>query len=195
MATMSPNGVTRLASGMGLRTILPGRWHHGAVTAASTDVRTRPWSEAHKEACTMALYVAICLLAALAAIPDPGDVSVFVVIWGTTVGLALAHWFAFQVSARLVAAGEIRRHDAAASVAHLTGALSVAVLATVPVLFLPASSELDVVRLVLAGFIAAVGFAVAHGGGASRVRAALYATAVLIVAGSIAALKNILTGH
>jgi hypothetical protein len=27
------------------------------------------------------------------------------IIWGATVGLAVAHWFAFRVSARLVGAG------------------------------------------------------------------------------------------
>jgi len=42
----------------------------------------------------------------------------------------------------------------------------VAVLATVPIAILPATSELDVVRLLLAGVVAAVGFAVARAAGA-----------------------------
>lgn len=55
----------------------------------------------------MALYVAVCLLAALIALPDrgAGHAPAFGVIWGVTVGLALAHWFAFRVSARLGLAG------------------------------------------------------------------------------------------
>ena len=56
----------------------------------------------------MALYVAICLLGVLTAVAeraDAGHVSVFTLVWGTTVGLALAHWFAFRLSARLVAGG------------------------------------------------------------------------------------------
>ena len=50
------------------------------------------------------VYVAICLLAALAAVSESAaEDHVFEIVWGTTVGLALAHWFA-SVSARLVAA-------------------------------------------------------------------------------------------
>jgi hypothetical protein len=167
------------------------------VTAPHAEHRALPPAEVRKEAYTMALYVAICLLAALAAIPDPthGDGEVFLVIWGTTIGLTVAHLFAFQVSARLVAEGKVRRHDAVATTAQLAGAVAVALLATVPVILMPASSELDVVRLVLAGFIGAVGFAVARGGGASTGRAARYALWVLLMAGAIATFKNVLVGH
>jgi hypothetical protein len=60
--------------------------------------------ELRKEAYTMALYVAICLLAALLAVPeDAAHTRVTGIIWGVTVGPAAAHWFAFRVSARLVA--------------------------------------------------------------------------------------------
>jgi hypothetical protein len=145
----------------------------------------------------MALYVAVCLLAALTAMAeqaDAGHVDVFKVIWGTTVGLALAHLFAFRVSARLVAAGTIRRQDAESAAAQLAGAL-VVVLATVPVLVLPGPSELDVVRDLLAAFVAAVGYAVARNAGAGRGRAAAYAATILIVAVTIAVLKNVLSGH
>jgi hypothetical protein len=172
------------------------------MTTPSTDAEPAPPHdspvELFKEGLTMALYVAVCLLAALAALPDDPErreVSVFVVIWGTTVGLALAHWFAFSLSARLVAAGTVRRHDAAASVAQLVGAVAVAVLATVPVLFLGEGAELSVVRFVLAGFIAVVGFAVARSSGAATHRAATYAVVVLVVAGTIVTVKHVLSGH
>jgi thymidine phosphorylase len=71
----------------------------------------------------------------------------------------------------------------------------VAVLATVPVVVLPAGSELDVVRLLLAGLIAAVGFAVARSGGAGIGRSAGYAGTVLVLALAIAVTKNVLGGH
>jgi hypothetical protein len=154
--------------------------------------------ELRREASTMALYVTVCLLAALSAIAeqaDAGHVDVFTVIWGTTIGLAVAHWFAFRVSARLVGAGRIGRHDAESAVAQLAGALVVALLATVPVLVLPATAELDVVRLLLAGFMAAVGYVVARGAGAGRGRAAVYAAVILVVALVVAVLKNVLSGH
>lgn len=146
----------------------------------------------------MALYVALCLLAALAAVAEraeAGHVDVLKLIWGTTVGLALAHWFAFRVSARLVAAGAIRRHDAASAAAQLAGASAVAVLGTVPVLVLPATAELDVARLLLAGFVALVGYAVARSGGAGTARSAVYAGTVLALALTIAIVKNALSGH
>jgi len=62
---------------------------------------------------------------------------------------------------------------------------------------LPACSalEFDVVRLVLAGVIALVGYAVARGSGASRGRSMVYATAILLVATVVAVVKNVLAGH
>jgi hypothetical protein len=54
--------------------------------------------------------------------------------------------------------------------AQLLGAAGVALLATVPVVRFPRSVELELVELLLAAFIALVGFAVARGGGATRAR-------------------------
>lgn len=161
-----------------------------APPGAAVDIR--------REAYTMALYVSVCLLAALSAIAEQADAAhadVFKVVWGTTVGLALAHWFAFRLSAKLVAAGRIERHDAETALAQIGGALAVAVIATVPVAILPASAELDVVRVILAGFVAAVGYAVARHSGAGTARSVMYATSVLVVAAAIALLKNVLSGH
>jgi hypothetical protein len=138
----------------------------------------------------MALYVAICLLAALAAVSESAaEDHAFEIVWGTTVGLALAHWLAFGVSARLVAAGQVRRHDAQAAVAQPLGAAAVAPLATVPALIFPASVELDVVELVLACFIAFVGYAVSRSSGANRVRSFVYGATLLIVAGVVVVVK------
>ena len=155
-------------------------------------------TELRKEAYTMALYVAICLLAALAAVREPaddGEGRTLELVWGTTVGLALAHWFAFSVSSRLVASGRVRRPDAEAAAAQLAGAAAVGLLATVPVLLLPTSAELDVVRLVLAGFIALVGYTVARSSGASGMRSVIYGASILVVAAIVALVKNALLGH
>jgi hypothetical protein len=69
--------------------------------------------ELRKEGLTMALYVAICLLASLIVIPEStaAQTNVIGLIWGVTLGLALAHWFAFRVSARMVGAGTVRSAD------------------------------------------------------------------------------------
>lgn len=154
--------------------------------------------EVVREASVMALYVAVCLLAALTAIAesaDDGHVRAFAVIWGTTIGLALAHAFAFTLSARLVAHGRLHRHDVALVASQLAGAALVAVVATVPVLVLPPTAELDAARWALALFICVVGFVVARQGGASRARAAAYAFVVLLIAATIAIVKNVLSGH
>ena len=50
--------------------------------------------EVRRDAYTMAFYVSVCLLAALSAVAeraDAGQVDVFKITWGTTVGLAVAH--------------------------------------------------------------------------------------------------------
>jgi hypothetical protein len=85
--------------------------------------------ELRKEALTMALYVAICLLAALIAVPDDAHVHVTGIVWGVSLGLALAHWFAFRVSARWVGEGNVRPGDVKSGGAQLAGAAGVALLA------------------------------------------------------------------
>lgn len=145
----------------------------------------------------MALYVAICLLAALSVVSEhaaTAQLYAFKIVWGTTVGLAVARWFAFRVSARLVASGTIRRHDAAVAGAQLSVAAAVALLTTIPVLFFPRSVEFDVARLVLAFFIALVGYAVARGSASTRGRSMVYAASILVVATVVAVVKNALAG-
>lgn len=151
--------------------------------------------ELRKEASTMALYVSICLLAALIAIPDGDSAEALTIVWGTTIGLALAHWFAFHLSARLVAAGSVRAHDAATAIAQLVGAGIVAGLATLVVLVVPESAELDVVRYLLAGLVGVVGYAAARASGASQGRSLAYAAITLVIAIAIAVVKNALLGH
>jgi hypothetical protein len=140
--------------------------------------------------------VAICLLAAMTALPEGGvHANAAGLIWGVTIGLAVAHWFAFRVSARLVGAGSVRTHDVQAAGAQIAGAAGVALLASAAVFLFPESAELLIAELTLAAFIAAVGYAVARGAGAARGRALIYAVAVLVVAVAITAVKNVLAGH
>lgn len=145
----------------------------------------------------MALYVAVCIMAELTAVTDAAQAHgrVLVLIWGTAAGLALVHWFAFQLGARLIAQGQLRAADAAVAGAQLAGAALVAALVTLPIIVLPASYERDVARLELAGFIAAVGYVVAHASGASRRRALGFAFVTLALSLVIAGIKLIVTGH
>jgi hypothetical protein len=188
-----------------------GRWSAGleasgvtmsAMAQPLSDTKASAWLgvavEVRREAYTTALYVSVCLLAALSAVAeraDAGHADVLKITWGTTVGLAVAHWFAFRVSARLVAAGALGRLGVETAAAQLVGALAVAVLVSVPVVLLPATAELDVARVILAGFVAAIGYAVARNSGAGTRRSAIYATCLLVTAIAIALLKNVLSGH
>ncbi len=155
-------------------------------------------SELRKEGSTMSLYIAVSLLAALTALSGTSvhsDIRVAGTIWGTTIGLAAAHLFAFRLSARLVGAGEVHEHDAKIAMAQLAGAAMVALLCTIPVLLFADSSELDAVRLVLAAYIALIGYQVAIANGSTRTRAITYAAVVLATALAIAIAKNVLAGH
>ena len=146
----------------------------------------------------MALYVAVCLLAALIALgedADHGHVRAFGLVWGTTLGLALAHTFAFRVSARLAAGGQFGRSDSQIVLAQLAGATFVAVIATLPVVLFGPTGEFDVVRTVLSVFIGATGYAVGRLSGATRTRSLVYGAVVLLLAVVIAVIKNILSGH
>jgi hypothetical protein len=155
--------------------------------------------ELRREALTMALYVAVCLLAASIAVGGgdghPEEVNVIAATWGITIGLALAHLFAFRISARLVGSGLVGSAEGKLAVAQLCGAAAVAVLVSIPVLLLPRAAELDTARFLLAGFISLAGYRVAIGGGSPRGRALVYAGTVLIIAIVIAVVKNILAGH
>ena len=120
-------------------------WHDAEVSAEllPSPAAARPADgamELRREAYTMALYVAICLLAALAAVSEPA-------------------------------------------------------LDTGPhVLVLPSSIEPTVVRLVLAGFIALVGYAVVRSG-ASDLRPMVHGIAILVVGVIVALVTNVLVGH
>src|SRR5262249_62417379 len=72
---------------------------------------TEARAEVFREAITMVLYVSVVEIAELSALPEEhfthgrvtGAVAgkLLAVLWGTAVGLAIAHWFAFQFAAPL----------------------------------------------------------------------------------------------
>jgi hypothetical protein len=150
-----------------------------------------------KEGWTMALYVAICLIAALTALANataiPGHIMGLV--WGTTVGLAVAHVFAFRIAGRLVHDGVLPRADRIVSVVQLVGAAAVAVIVSVPVLLPPTINEITWAPYTCAAIIGVVGYLVARGTERGRARSVLFGLAVLVAAFAIAGLKHTLAGH
>ena len=154
--------------------------------------------EARLEASTMALYVSVVLLAALVALRDSTDTDqteLLQLIWGTTLGLALAHFYAFRVSSRLVRGRPFDRADLRSALAQLVGASAVAVLCTIPVVLLPSPTEDDMVRLWIGLLLGVAGYTSGRAGGASRPRSLVLGAVVLAVGITVALVKNALAGH
>jgi hypothetical protein len=164
-------------------------------SVAETDAAHR--DHLRKEGWTMALYVAVCLIAALTALENAAAIPgrVMGLVWGTTIGLALAHLFAFRIAGRLVHDGRISKSDRIVSGIQLAAAAAVAVTVSVPVLIAPPDSELDWARFMCAGIIGAGGYGVARGAEQNRIRSLAFATGVLAVALVVAGIKHALVGH
>lgn len=113
-------------------------------------------------------------------------------IWGTTIGLALAHLFAFRLAARLVGGGSLGAHQGRLALAQLIGAGAVAIIATLPVLLFSGPTEADIARFFVAGLIGVAAYQVGRGGGASLVKSALFAAGTLLVAMTVVVIKNLL---
>ena len=150
---------------------------------------------AKRETLTMGLYVSITLLAALTVTSAAASqVDVLAIVWGTTLGLALAHWFAFDLSLRLVDPKGEHRHLNRDLHAALVAAFLVAAVATVPVLLLPDDLELAGARVATAGCIGVVTYDETRSYGASRGRALAAAGIALAVGLAVAGVKHAL-GH
>ena len=168
------------------------------ATTNETQPDERQRVEASLEASTMALYVSVVLLATLVALRDTAfgnQTELLAVIWSTTIGLALAHLYAFRVSSRLVRGRPFHRGDMETALAQLGGAVAVASLCTIPVVVLPSTSEGNVVRLLLGLLLGAAGYSSGRTGGASRSRSFVLGAAVLAVGIAVALFKNALSGH
>jgi hypothetical protein len=161
--------------------------HHDLATLADPAIV--------RESLTMGLYITISLLAVLSAKPPGGGNSaVLTLVWGTTLGLTLAHWLAFQLTARLLAGRTLPSHDRMTMLGQAVAALVVAGLASVPLL-LHANAGPALSRGVLAGLIGLFAFGAARHHGGSFGRASAYALVVVTIAIAVAIGKYLLTGH
>lgn len=148
----------------------------------------------------MALYVSICLLAALMVTsPNDGHASnsyeVLRLIWGTTLGLSLAHWIAFSAANRLVNRGRYSTEGAQLAAAQLAGAGLIAILSTVVVLAVPLPDERNAALALLTGLVAVIGALVAKRAGASCVIYLCFGLGLAAIATAAALIKNALAGH
>ena len=161
----------------------------------TVDAHATHATHVRREALTMSLYVSITLLAALTATSDDplSRRDVVGIVWGTTVGLALAHWLAFGLAVRLVHPTSDNSDLQEQLAAQLGAAAVVALIATVPVLFFPADLVRTGARLATAGTMGVVTFAEARAFGASRAKALRFAAIALLLGLVVAAVKYTLS--
>jgi hypothetical protein len=163
--------------------------------------RGRIW----REGTTMVLYVSLVLLATLEVLPaghaaggptrGPVGAELVAILWGTTIGLALMHWFAFRVATRGIGEGVLRGQDFKEAMAQLAGAAVVAAAATVPVVLFQEEKEQEAVLILLALIVGGVGYLVERAAGRPRMTSAIFGVATLMVALAVVAAKIVLTFH
>lgn len=184
----------------------PGRrLTFAAVTVPSTD-GPHPAVGRHElahEAATMALYVAIVVEAELLTLwvgQGPGNpvpvegIELVALIWGTTIGLAVAHLFAFRLASRaFVREGRTTHGEVAA--AQLAGAAVVAALCSVPGIFASDANDLRFSLYVPELIIGVAGYATARTSGSSRFWSLAIGLGAAAVGLVIAVFKNVLGGH
>ena len=159
--------------------------------------------EVLREGMTMALYISIVLLATLVALPKGSNeahdgvhgVGLIGLIWGTALGLALAHWFAFRVTASVFGEGAVSDKDVKIGLAQIVAAAGVAAVCTVPVLFVDEASDVGAASWVPALILGLAGFLVARQSKRSPIRAVIFGGIVMVLGLTIAAVKNFLIGH
>jgi len=145
----------------------------------------------------MVLYVSVVLMGAIATVPAKDideHIEVAAVIWGSALGLALAHWFAFNASAHLFRGEGITGDELREGAWEAFAALGVAVVATVPLLIFDDTTGAAVSLIALALVVTVVAYVASRHGGLSRRRALLRGGVTVVAAVIVAALK-IRLGH
>ena len=153
----------------------------------------------------MALYVSVVEIAELTALPERhlaggrlaglDPLELVAIIWGTALGLALAHWFAFRVVSTGFRGEHLTHNDTLIGYAQLGGAAFVAALSSLPLLVLDDLDEQEAVIYVPAIIIGAVGYFVARATGRTHFRGVIYGAIVLALGVAVATAKNLLAGH
>jgi hypothetical protein len=135
----------------------------GAAAAAPDPSHVRALA---REFFASALYVAMVLLTALVALPKdrlPSDGSVVATLFGTALGLILAHFVAFRLAAHFTAETGIAPAPVAQEAgAGLAGGLLVATLAALPFAVLNGENALVATLIALAILPAVMGVAIAR---------------------------------
>ena len=153
----------------------------------------------------MVLYVSVVEIAELAAIPEAhfanGKVTGAVggqllgIVWGTAVGLAIAHWFAFRLAAPAFRGERPTRHDTYIGLAQVGGAMFVAAVSSLPVVFFSDVRAQETTGDVPAIIIGIIGYLIARLTGKARVASVFYGLTALALGVLVATVKTVLAAH
>jgi hypothetical protein len=167
--------------------------------------RTDERAEILREATTMVLYVSVVEIAELAALPEshfsnghvtgPVGASLIGLLWGTAVGLALAHWFAFRLAAPAFRGQRVTSLDTRIGLAQVGAALFVAAVSSLPVLFLNDVRAQEFTSYVPAIIIGVIGYLIARSTGKGRFAATFYGITALALGVLVATVKMSLSSH
>jgi hypothetical protein len=171
----------------------------------SSPSRHETRSDLIREATIMILYVSVVEIAELAALPEshlsggrvsgPAGSQLLEIVWGTAVGLALAHWFAFGFVA-LAFRGKRPTHlDVQIGLAQVGGAVLVAALSSVPALVLSDVRAQETTGDIPALLLGVVGYLVARHVGSSRMASTIYGATAVAVGVVVALVKTALSSH
>ena len=176
-----------------------------ATQARGLTLQSEARTEILREAITMVLYVSVVEIAELAAIPEEhftgGRVTGAVggqllsIVWGTAVGLAIAHWFAFRLAAPAFRGERPTRQDTYVGLAQVGGAMLVAVVSSIPVLLFSDVRAQETTGDMPALLIGVVGYLIARYTGRSRIAAVFYGITALALGVLVALVKTKLAAH
>jgi hypothetical protein len=175
----------------------------GGTTAFTFDGEAR--TEIFREAVTMVLYVSVVEIAELAAVPEqhlsggrvtgPVGASLLAIVWGTAVGLAIAHWFAFRLAAPAFRGERPTRLDNYIGLAQVGAAVLVAAVSSIPVLLFSDLRAQETTGDVPALVIGLVGYLIARSTGRSRLTSVFYAATALALGVLVAIVKMRVAAH
>lgn len=158
-----------------------------------------------QEATVMILYVSVVEIAELAALPEghyahgrvtgPTGGHLLAIVWGTAIGLALAHWFAFRVAAPAFRGERPTYVDTQIGLAQLAGAALVAALSSLPVILFSDARAQETIGDVPAVLVGAVAYLVARHTGSGRLASVFYGLTALALGVVVALVKTKLSSH
>jgi hypothetical protein len=160
-------------------------------------------TEIQRETIVMILYVSVVEIAELAALPQPtsdggvdgvAGAELLAILWGTAIGLALAHWFAFQLAAEAFRGERYTRTDTIIGLAHVAAAVFVAIVSSLPILLFAEVTAARIVGFVPALIIGVVAYLIARQT-RTRPAAMVYGASALALGVLVAAVKSTISAH